>query len=125
MLDAPVPRTRFKRMAHSNQPDLFGQTPWRSETFEAAPAVGKPIYSEKYGLIEPPPPGGHTPDTIRARMRRLIAEARAAETMPWKEREAHSHSVMFPYMAEWLPEEEGERLLRDFRAEMERLRRAA
>lgn len=108
------------------QDDLFGHKPGQGEMFAApAPVMGKPIYSERYGLIEPPPPGGHTPDTIRARMLRLIAEARAAETMPWNERIAHSHSALFPYMAEWLPEEEGEQLLLDFRTEMERLRQAA
>lgn len=29
--------------------------------------------------------------------------------------------VMFPYMAEWLPDEEGEQLLLEFMHEMERL----
>ena len=63
----------------------------------------------------------HTPDTIRARMVALLTQARAAETMPWTPREVRSHTVMFPEMAKWLPLEEGEQLLIEFKNEMERL----
>jgi hypothetical protein len=108
-------------MSSPDQPDLFGGTPQQSEMFETPPALGKPIWSEKYGLIEPPPPGGHTPDTIRERMHRILAEARAAETMPWTPRILRSRTAMFPYMAEWLKDGEGEQLLLDFKAEMDRL----
>lgn len=87
----------------------------------AVPAERKAIYSEKYGIIEPPPPGGHTPETIRSKMHKLIEEARAAKKAPWPKRQVRSHMVMFPYMAEWLPKEEGEQLLLEFREEMRRL----
>lgn len=108
------------------QDDLFGHVPQQGELLDA-PTGGprKAIYSEIYGWIEPPPVGGHTPDTIRAKMLRLIGEARAATTMPWNPRMVHSHTVMFPYFAEWLPREEGEQLLLEFAAEMERLKLAA
>ena len=102
---------------------MFGHTPAQAEMFGApAPAAErKPIYSEKYGWIEPPPPGGHTRDTIRDKMLRIIAQARAADTAPWPIRQVRSHMVMFPYMAEWLPKEEGEQLMLEFMAEMRRL----
>jgi hypothetical protein len=99
------------------QPDLFGG----ASQARGVPAPRKPIWSETWGLIEPPPPGGHTPDTIRERMHRLLAEARAAATMPWTPRLVRSHTAMFPYMAEWLKDGEGEQLLLDFKAEMDRL----
>lgn len=93
------------------QEDLFGHVPQQGEMFTPALTVSKPVQ--------------HTPETIRARMRQLIAEAREAKTMPWTPRMVHSHTVMFPYMAEWLPDAEGKQLMLEFEAEMERLRRAA
>lgn len=109
-------------MDDPRQPDMFGHSSSQGEMFDApVPAERKPIVSEKYGIIEPPPPGGHTPDTIRAKMLRLIAEARGASATPWPLRQTRTHMVMFPYMAEWLPDEEGEQLLMEFMGEMRRL----
>ena len=109
-------------MDASRQPDMFGQSATQSEMFDApVTAERKPIHSAKYGIIEPPPPGGHTPETIRAKMLKLLAEARAASVIPWPLRQTRSHMVMFPYMAEWLPEEEGQQLVMQFMVEMERL----
>jgi hypothetical protein len=101
---------------------MVGHVPVQEEMFDAPVASErKPIHSEKYGVIEPPPPGGHTPETIRAKMQKLIAEARASKHTPWPKRQTRSHMVMFPYMAEWLPKDEGEQLLLAFREEMKRL----
>lgn len=109
-------------MEDPRQPDMFGHTPMQGEMFESPIAeTRKPIHSERYGIIEPPPSDGHTPETIRAKMLKLIAEARAADATPWPLRQTRSHMVMFPYMAEWLPEEEGEQLLMEFMIEMRRL----
>ncbi len=89
--------------------DLFGHTPQQSDLFAApeAPRVSAPIK--------------HTPDTIRVLMLRLLGEARAASTIPWPPRELQSHKAMFPYMAEWLKGGEGDQLLLQFRAELDRL----
>jgi hypothetical protein len=95
----------------NDQPDMFGHDPAQSEMFDEEP------------LTEPPKK--LTADDIRAEMLELIATARAAEIMPWTPREVRSHTALFPYMAEWLPKEEGEQLLLEFETEMERLRRAA
>jgi hypothetical protein len=109
-------------MDDPRQSDMFGQAVTQQEMFDAPmPASRQPIHSERYGIIEPPPPGGHTPDTIRAKMHKLLAEARAAAATPWPLRQTRTHMVMFPYMAEWLPKDEGAQLLLDFRAEMRRL----
>src|SRR4051794_3865682 len=109
-------------MDDPRQPDMFGHTASQSELFDAPVSTErKPIYSAKYGLIEPPPPGGHTSETIRSQMHKLIAQARAASATPWPLRQTRTHMVMFPYMAEWLPKEEGEQLLLEFKSEMHRL----
>lgn len=109
-------------MDDHRQPDMFGRTPSQGGLFDAPVLTErKLIHSERYGIIEPPPPGGHTPDTIRAKMLKLIADARAANATPWPLRQTRSHMVMFPYMAEWLPKEEGEQLLMEFLGEMRRL----
>ena len=89
--------------------DLFGHVPQQSDMFAAADA---PV---SRGPIK------HTPDTIRVLMLCLLAEARAASTVPWAPRELHSHRAMFPYMAEWLKGGEGDQLLLEFRAELNRL----
>jgi hypothetical protein len=109
-------------MDDPRQPDMFGHTAAQSEMFDAAVSTErKPIHSAKYGIIEPPPPGGHTAETIRAQMHKLIGQARAAKASPWPLRQTRTHMVMFPYMAEWLPKDEGEQLLMEFMAEMQRL----
>ena len=89
--------------------DLFGHSPPQRDMFTSteAPVARGPIK--------------HTPDTIRAEMLRLLAEARAASTVPWTPRDLQSHRAMFPYMAEWLKGGEGEQLLMEFRAELDRL----
>lgn len=89
--------------------DLFGHVPQQSDMFACsdAPRVSAPIR--------------HTPDTIRAEMLRILAEARAASAMPWDARTLRSHTAMFPYMAEWLKGGEGEQLLLEFRSELKRL----
>lgn len=107
------------------QGDLFGDLSQPGMPLQPkATGDRPPIWHDYWGLIEPPPPGGHTKDTIRARMLRLIAEAKAAETLPWPRRRLHTHVVTFPMMARWLPEEEGAQLLLEFMTEIERLRRA-
>lgn len=93
--------------------DLFGHTP-------STPSQGG-LFEEP----EAPPPKQLTAEDIKAEMLALLAKARTAETMPWTPREVRSHTVMFPEMAKWLPQEEGEHLLLEFETEMERLRNAA
>jgi hypothetical protein len=109
-------------MDDPRQQDMFGNAPTQSEMFDApATAERKPIHSTKYGIIEPPPPGGHTSETIRAQMHKLINQAHTAKATPWPLRQTRTHMVMFPYMAEWLPKDEGEQLLMEFMGEMRRL----
>ena len=65
------------------------------------------------------------PVVVRARMHKLLAQAKAAQTVsPWNERNTAIWEDVFPNMANWLPKEEAEQLRLEFRAEMERLRPA-
>ena len=103
---APAARVTFAAME-----DLFGHVPQKS--------------AQQSEMFDPPPVvtrrAPHTPDSIRAEMLRLLAEARAAQTVPWTPRMLQSHRAMFPYMAEWLKGGEGDQLLLEFRTELERL----
>jgi hypothetical protein len=109
-------------MSGAQQPSLFDDLP--DPGAAAAPkavAAPQPVYHEEFGWIVPPPPGGHTPETIRALMHDILAEVRVAGRMPWNARKLRSNTAMFPYMAEWLKGGEGEQLMLDFKAEMDRL----
>jgi hypothetical protein len=81
-----------------SQPDLFGA--------DAAPAY-RP-----------------DPDKVRARLQRILAEARAAQTVPWEPTQVSLYRTIFPQMTLWLPEEEAAQLRLEFEAEMTRLQAA-
>lgn len=68
-----------------------------------------------------PPKPVHTKESIRALLTGLIEELRGYETLPWDGRTLRGHRAMAPYMAEWLKDGEGDRLLAEFRAELVRL----
>lgn len=65
------------------------------------------------------------PESVRRRLKALLATARSAASMPWPEREARMWQTIFPNMANWLPDEEAEQLRFEFAQEIERLRAAA
>jgi hypothetical protein len=91
-----------------NQLDLF-QTEAQSELFneDAAPVVYRA-----------------DPDRIRARLANIIAEARAADRMPWDEASLRLYRRLVPQMSQWLPEEEAAQLRFEFETELERLKAA-
>lgn len=94
-------------MDNARQPDMFGHSAAQGGLFEEPIAVTR---------VEP-----HTPDSIRTLMHELLSTARASASIPWTLRKTRSHMVMFPYMAEWLPKDEGDQLLLEFMGEMRRL----
>ena len=65
------------------------------------------------------------PEKIRGRLHGLLEKARNAETMPWPEKKARVWQIVFPQMADWLPEDEANQLRFEFAQEMERLKLAA
>lgn len=95
-------------MARSPQQDLF-ETDSQPELFEADAA---------------PPAYRPDPDKVRARLHKILAEARAAEVLPWDADKVLLYRTIFPHMAGWLPEEEAAQLRFEFDTEMARLKAA-
>jgi hypothetical protein len=81
------------------QPDLFGE--------DAAPPAYRP-----------------DPDKVRARLHRILAEARAAQKLPWEPTRVSLYRTIFPQMTNWLPDDEGAQLRFEFETELARLEAA-
>jgi len=62
--------------------------------------------------------------SVRARLHKILAEARAAEKLPWGPARVSLYRTIFPQMTNWLPEDEGAQLRFEFEAEMARLKAA-
>jgi hypothetical protein len=92
-------------MARNNQPDLFGAET-RTELFDenAAPVLYR-----------------GDPDRVRARLHKILAEARAAQTMPWDGNKIRLYQTIFPQMTNWLPDDEAAQLRFEFETELARL----
>lgn len=95
----------------ADTPDLFGNGP-------AQPDMFADHVSQSSNLVD-------FPALARARLLKALAFARAAETMPWSDRDVRMWEVLFPQMAGWLPDEEADQLRFQFAQELERLKRAA
>jgi hypothetical protein len=94
-----------------SNPDLFGTTPAQPDLFADQPSQPRKVMDFQA--------------EARKRLTAMLAEARAAERLPWSEREAKTLEILFPQMAEWLPGDEANQLCFEFARELERLRRAA
>lgn len=64
------------------------------------------------------------PDKVRARLHKILAEARAADKVPWGPGRLSLYRTIVPQMTSFLPEEEGAQLRFEFEAELERLKAA-
>ena len=91
-------------MSKTDQPDLFGAP--QGDLFGTEPA--QPVWKPD-------------PDKVRRRLERILAEARAAETMPWDWSQRSLFKKIFPDMANLLPEEEAKQYCFQFEQEWERL----
>lgn len=94
-------------MSRNRQPDMF--------TPESQPDL--------FGA-EPEPAYRPDPDKVRARLHRILAEAKAAETLPWEPAKLSLYRTIFPQMTLFLPEEEGVQLRFEFDSELARLQAA-
>jgi hypothetical protein len=95
-------------MARSPQQDLF-EADSQAELFE--PDAAPPAYRPD-------------PDKVRARLHKILAEARTAEKLPWDRDKLLVYRTIFPQMTGWLPEEEAAQLRFEFETEMARLKAA-
>src|SRR5262249_46829202 len=102
----PLIRESNGAMAPPRQPDLFGNE--QDDLFEDQPT---PVYRAH-------------PDGVRAELYKILAEARAARTMPWDRSRVSLYRTIFPQMTNWLPEEEGAQLRFEFETELVRLEAA-
>ena len=94
-------------------PDLFGFQPPQGDLF-----ADEPARNDGVGVADP--------DVVRARLHKLLAEARAAQSSPpWNERTTRMYQIVFPQMANWLPDEEARQLRLEFECELKRLSPAA
>ena len=85
------------------------------------------LFGDEPGRIPHPPPPNYLPDPddIRRKLHLLLDKARSAERMPWNEKNARMWQIVFPQMANWLPDDERDQLRFEFAQEMERLKKAA
>lgn len=85
------------------------------------------IFGESENLVPHPEQPSTIPDPakVREKLHALLEKARNAETMPWPEKKARVWQIVFPNMANWLPEDEANQLRFEFAQEMERLKLAA
>jgi hypothetical protein len=60
------------------------------------------------------------PEKVRSRLRRTLAEARAAEAMPWDAARLSLYRIIVPDMTRYLPDDEAVGWRADFTAELER-----
>ncbi|TCD14517.1 hypothetical protein [Oricola cellulosilytica] len=85
---------------------------------------------DMFSTHEEPAPSGPVvyradPDKVRLKLERILAEARAAKTMPWDRAKQGYYRTVFPQMTRWLPEDEATALCEEFSQQIERLGRVA
>ena len=73
---------------------------------------------------EPVPGYRPDPDRVRARLHKILAEARAAQSLPWAPGRVSLYRTIFPQMTNYLPDEEGAQLRFEFETELARLEAA-
>jgi hypothetical protein len=80
--------------------------------------------SDQFDEDAPTPVYRADPDEVRAELYKILAEARAAKTLPWEPKQASLYKTIFPQMTNWLPEDEAAQLRFDFESELARLNAA-
>ena len=91
-------------MTRHGQLDLFGESQPELPGVENAPAVYRP-----------------DPDEVRAELLAVLAQARAAQSIPWDARRTLYWRTVFPQMTNWLPDDEAAQLRSAFESEIRRL----
>jgi hypothetical protein len=98
-------------MTDDHAPDLSGHVPAQGDLFAGAGAPAAPRVD---------------PAAIRRRLLAMLAELRAArQGSPWPPETTRLNRLLFPQMANWLPEAERDQLRFEFERELARLDQAA
>ena len=74
--------------------------------------------------VEAAPAYRPDPDRVRARLHRILAEAKAAQCLPWEPARVSLYQTIFPQMISWLPDDEATQLRLEFETEMARFNAA-
>ena len=82
------------------QQDLFGNEPTAQQTYLPDPA------------------------NVRAKLHLVLSQAKAAPASPWRAKDREFYRVVFPQMANWLPDDEARHLRFAFETELARLEAA-
>jgi hypothetical protein len=98
--------------------DLFGNTDLNGQSSLFGDAPDRMPHAKQPDYLP-------DPEKVREKLHTLLAKAKAAETLPWPEKKARVWRIVFPQMANWLPEEEANQLRFEFAQELERLKLAA
>ena len=61
------------------------------------------------------------PNKVRRELHKILAEARAAQRLPWEPTPLSLYRTIFPQLTLWLPEDEGAQLRFEFEMELVRL----
>ena len=77
-----------------------------------------------FGEDSPTPEYRPDPDSVRAELYKILAEARAAQKLPWEPKTVLLYRTIFPQMTNWLPDDEGAQLRFEFETEIKRLEAA-
>ena len=101
--------------------DLFG-----NPVGQGAGNAQHSLFGDAENLIPHPKAPDILPDPnrVREKLHALLETARTADRMPWPERKARMWQIVFPQMANWLPDEEANQLRFEFAQELERLKAA-
>jgi hypothetical protein len=94
-------------------PDPFGHSPAQGDLF-----AGESLGPRQTPQVDP--------DVIRRRLHAMLAAVRARQKgSPWSPETTRLNQLIFPQMANWLPESERDQLRFEFEAELKRLNLAA
>jgi hypothetical protein len=78
------------------------------------------------GVAEPSAPAWRPdPAKVRARLERILGEARGAATLPWERDRVGLYKIIVPDMTRWLPDDEAATWRAEFEAQMARLEAVA
>ena len=80
--------------------------------------------TELFAEDAPTPEYRTDPDAVRRELYKILAEARAAQAIPWNAQRTRLYRTIFPQMTNWLPEGEGAQLRFEFETELARLEAA-